>query len=279
MKLGLGTAQLGLDYGIANRTGKPDNADAMAILRTAAQGGVEYFDTASAYGDSEEIIGGFIKESGFKPKLCSKFTDCASAKLELQESLKRLGVGKLDYFLLHRPEQVFLPMFSELLESFRQEPTVGKVGVSVYDASEIEESLKHDVKVIQIPFNIIDSRFIRSGLLERAKSQGVELHARSIYLQGLLITDTPQKPTEAGKYLKLLDSLATGQGISVKELCFLYVRDCAYIDRFFIGCETVGQVEENLALYKLPKLTKEFINRVPLIFADVPDEIVNPSLW
>jgi len=277
MKLGLGTAQLGFHYGIANSTGKPDQSESSAILRTAANSGIECFDTAGAYGDSEETIGKFIKESGIRPKLCTKFSACTSAEHELQESLRCLGVDKLDYFLLHKPEQMYSQEFSKVLEALKQNPAVGKVGASIYNTSEAEECLKHKVQVIQIPFNIIDSRLIKSGFLERAKSQGIELHARSIYLQGLLLK-TGNDPL-SWPVLKTLGLLARDQGLSVKELCFLYVRDCAYIDRFFIGCETVRQVLENIMLYRLAELPKEFMGRMPQIFADVPDEILNPSLW
>jgi aryl-alcohol dehydrogenase-like predicted oxidoreductase len=285
MKLGLGTVQLGIDYGIANRTGKLDKAEAVAILHAAADGGIECFDTAAAYGDSEEIIGRFIKESGFQPKLCTKFSCCALAERELRESLACLGVERLDYFLLHKPAEVFLPEFGAVLESIRKNPAVGKVGVSVYSIDEVLECLNHGVEVLQIPFNIIDSRLVTSGLLKRLKSRGVELHARSIYLQGMLISGTTTKlpgeslPPGAEKYLEMLEMLAKEQGLSVKELCFLYVRDCGDIDRFFIGCETVEQVVENLALYRLPKLSKEFIDKAQALFGDVPDKILNPALW
>ena len=283
MKLGLGTVQLGLEYGISNKTGKPEAAEAVAILHAAADGGIDCFDTAAAYGDSEALIGGFIKESGIRPKVCTKFSGLASAERELQESLEHLCVDKLDYFMLHKPEQVFLPEFSEVLECLKRNPAVGKVGVSVYSAAEVTECLKYQEPptclALQIPFNIIDSRLITTGLLERAKSCGVEIHARSIYLQGLLISDAPTKPPGAEKHLKMLDSLAKELGISVKELCFLYVRDCPYIERFFIGCETVEQVKENLALYNLPKLPKGLIDKIPQILAGVPEKILNPSLW
>ena len=280
MKLGLGTVQLGLNYGIANSTGKPDRNLAAAILQTAANGGIGCFDTAGSYGDSEEIIGQFIKESGVRPKIGTKFSACASAERELQESLQRLGVDKLDYFLLHKPEQVFLPEFSQVIELLKHNPAVGKVGVSVYNVSEAEECLKQNVQVIQIPFNIIDSRFIKGELLERAKYHGIELHARSIYLQGLLLCPAQGTcPPALTRLLHCLESLAKELGISVKELCFLYVRDSVYIDRFFIGCETVEQVMDNLALHRLPELPGAFMSRVQQIFADVPDKILNPSLW
>jgi len=269
MKLGLGTVQLGLKYGIANSTGKPDKAEAAAILRTAVNGGIECFDTAASYGDSEETIGEFIKETGIKPRLCTKFSTCTSVEHDLQESLRRLGVDKLDYFLLHKPEQVFLPEFSKVLESLKHNPAVGKIGVSIYNVAEAEECLKRDIHVMQIPFNVIDSRFIKTGLLERAKSHGIELHARSIYLQGVLANTGNGHVSRS--VLKTLESLAKEQGLSVKGLCFLYVRDCTYIDKFFIGCETVRQVVENLALYDLPELPKKLMNRIQQSFADVSD--------
>jgi len=122
-------------------------------------------------------------------------------------------------------------------------------------------------------------RLVKNKLLERAKSEGVELHARSVYLQGLLLCDRSKRPQGAERYVKILGQLAKEQFMSVKELCFLYVRDCAFIDRFFVGCETVVQVKENLALYNYPPLPKELTDRLPQLFADVPDYMLNPSLF
>ncbi|MCL2699735.1 MAG: aldo/keto reductase [Defluviitaleaceae bacterium] len=277
MKLGLGTVQLGLDYGIANRTGKPGRSEAMTILNAAVSGGIDCLDTAADYGDSEQIIGDFIRRGNI-PKLCTKFSSHASAEGELYASLARLGVDKLDYFLLHKPEQIFSSKFGETLDGLNKNPAAVKTGVSVYTPAEVEECLKYDIKVIQIPFNVLDTRLVKSGLPERIKARNIEIHARSIYLQGLLI-GAQKKPPGAEKYLKILDDIAKEHSITTKELCFLYVRDCAYIDRFFVGCETAAQVEENLAMNNLPGLSEKLMDVISQAFADVPDNILNPALW
>lgn len=277
MKLGLGTAQLGFDYGIANQTGMPDTAEAFEMLRLAYEAGIDTFDTAAAYGGSEKIIGQFIKQNRLqkKIKIVSKGR-LASGCADFYNTLKNLNIEYIDYYLLHSANDLY--NYEDQFKEHIKEGTIKKFGVSVYTSEDIKRCFEfEDVSVIQIPFNLLDNRLIKSGMLEEMKDRGLEVHARSIYLQGLLLMDTDDIPynlREVKGYIDTFDQLARDYGLTRKQLLFLYVRDNEYIDKMFVGCENVRQLNENMQMYN----KKAHINPKEK-FMYVPEKILNPSMW
>ena len=295
-KLGLGTVQLGLPYGIANQTGKPNKQEAFEILARAANAGITCFDTASAYGDSEALIGEFLAEGGFKGRfeISTKIKSVeASDKDDLREqmereaeqSLKRLGLRTLDYLLLHNSGDLrrygsdIAAVGQELVEN----GLIRQFGVSVYSPEDVELCLSYDsISVIQIPFNILDDRLIERSLLPRLREKGVTVHARSAYLQGLILMDSKELPghlIQAQPYLARLEAECEKRGLSKKQLAFCYVRDNPNIDNFFIGCETLEQLNETIELNKLPELPQEELHELGGLFKDIPENILDPSQW
>ena len=277
MKLGLGTAQIGLEYGIFNRTGKPDPNTALDMLSYAVRQGINCFDTAVAYGDSEEIIGGYISSH---PNKLLKISTKVKSPTEIKNVMSRLNITGLNYCLLHNITDlnpVSLEMFSELV----RKRIIHKFGVSVYTPGDIRRCLEYDeIQVIQIPFNVLDSRLRNSLLMERLKERGVEIHARSVYLQGLLLMDkAPDYLREANKYLEEYDDLTKNLSLTRAEAAILYVRDNPYIDRFFIGCETKAQITEAVRINAMPPLNKDAIKAFDDAFEHVPEKILNPTLW
>ena len=295
MKLGLGTVQLGLPYGVANKKGKPDREAAMEILKTACQNGMDSFDTAAGYGESEAIIGEFTERYRMHDnvKISSKtnyFSDKDHLKKDVMESitrsLEKLRVKKLDYYLLHSPAHLF-DFGERLVDMFLEQvrdKKIGKFGVSVYTPQDVEECLKYqEIKVVQVPFNILDQRLLKTGLLQRLKERNVEVHARSVYLQGVInmeLEDIPVSLCELKPYLSDLKKIAEKYSMTKKELAFFYVHNCSLIDKMFIGCETVEQVHEN------SRMIENFTGRpipndkeLTAVFNTIPNDLLNPSLW
>lgn len=301
MKLGLGTVQLGLTYGVANRTGKPDRSETMEILTEAWQAGIDTYDTAAAYGDSEQLIGAFAsnrnlrgmikiatKAGGFA-KSCEQSDAVLETSLRqaVENALEKLGVGYIDYFMLHdRGDLRYIDKISGILQSIKADGLVHKWGLSVYTGRDISTCLEHPcrpaVDVIQIPFNILDQRMILDGTLSAMKSRGIEIHARSVYLQGLIAMEPeilPARLQSAGAFLLELEKIAESCGLTRTELAHCYVRDNAAIDRMFVGCETLEQLRSNLSMQALPPLDYEKVLAYAQQFAVIPDNILNPALW
>ncbi|MFC3886637.1 aldo/keto reductase [Bacillus songklensis] len=300
-KLTMGTAQLGQMYGIANKTGKPNKKDALDIINYAVSKGINSLDTAPGYGESESIIGEFIHEQKtLKRKLPTIITkipsvnlDCGSTtenmvayvKKMVMSSLNKLNIQSIDVCLLHNPDDMtsYEGEVVSSLVKLKHEGLIKKIGISIYHPDEIKQVISLGCfDAVQIPINILDHRLINSGLLNELSKHGIDIYARSIYLQGLIFLDPADLPPylqNAKEPLQKLRKLSLEIGLSPSELSMLFVRDIPEIKKIVIGCETKKQVESNLKLITLPKLTDNIIKQIHFLFNDVPEEIINPTMW
>lgn len=183
MKLGLGTVQFGMDYGISNNTGKTPINEVANILGIARKYGVEIIDTAECYGNAEKILG-IVGVNDFK--VVTKIT----AFGDLNNSLYELGLKSVYGVLAHNVDELaFSTKFWDKLQEYKKQGLTQKIGVSVYNSQQIDLVLeRYDIDLIQVPVNVYDKRLINSGHLKKLKEYGVEIHARSVFLQGLLLT-------------------------------------------------------------------------------------------
>ena len=208
-KLALGTAQFGLDYGIANESGKIKILDAKNILEFARVSKIDLIDTAIGYGDSEKVIG----EIGAQEfKIVSKLPPFTENLLDIdlwlknnvQSSLKRLGVKFLYGLLLHRPGDLRGDMGKKLIKALKKIQSQGlikKIGLSIYDPRELDEFINLiEPDIIQAPLNIIDRRLETSGWLSKLHQSGIEVHTRSTFLQGLLLIPIKKIPSKFDKW-------------------------------------------------------------------------------
>ena len=187
-KLVLGTVQFGLQYGV-NSAGRPSEEGVKAILREAAAQGIRMLDTSSAYGNAEEILGRCIPD-GAPFRLVSKYPKGeASVASVFAQSLRRLGTGHLYGYLLHHFE-VFRanPAVWEEFRALKEQGLVDKIGFSLYEPSELEFILEQGVPfdLLQIPYNLLDRKF--EPYMRELHAKGVEIHVRSTFLQGLLLS-------------------------------------------------------------------------------------------
>jgi len=203
-RLTLGTAQLGQEYGIANRSGAPDLAEASAILDAAWSGGVTAIDTARHYGEAESRIGTWIRATGRSPVVISKFPslrdlgdDQAAAAVEAScdDSLGALRLSSIDVYLAHDAADLTRPTVLSALRRLVDRGSIGGFGVSAYDGAEIEAALAVEGMVlVQAPLSVLDRRLADSGLIARCADRGVAFCARSVFLQGLFFLDPDGLP-------------------------------------------------------------------------------------
>lgn len=285
MKLALGTAQFGLSYGIANQNGQITRVDAKAMLRLAAEKGIDTLDTAIAYGESETCLGE-VGTQGFRliTKLPGVPDDCDMVKRWVQEqvaaSLSRLGVSAVYGLLLHRPEQLLGAEGKELyqtLQSLKESGQVQKVGVSVYAPSELEAlTPRYRFDLVQAPFNLADRRLHTSGWLQRLKHDGIEIHTRSAFLQGLLLMPKAAIPPKFAPWLDVWDKwhgwLAC-HNISAVEACLAFPLAHPEIDRVVVGADSVSQLEQIIRAAARPVPTD-----LPDLTCDA-DDLINPARW
>ena len=300
-ELVVGAVQLGLAYGAANRTGKPSRESALSLVRHAADAGIHKFDTARAYGDSEDRIGealdgrkavrAITKLSPLDDVPPHAIDSVVRARVDksIEESLVALRRDRLDCVLLHRAHHRTAwngAVWDRLIELL-EEGVILSLGVSVQSPSEALAALScADVQHIQLPFNILDWRWRAAGVVERlAERSSVTVHARSVFLQGLLAarnpTLWPRLPDfSASSIVDWLDETARAyERESVADLCLAFVRGQEWIDGVVVGMETEDQLEMNLRLSVLPPLGAEDCAAIEASRPRVAAALLDPAQW
>ena len=300
-ELVLGSVQLGLAYGAANRTGKPSRGAACRLVSRAVDAGVTKFDTARAYGDAEERLGEALRTRRAVRTITklSPLTELAhnatrrevraAVDASLDASLYALRKPHIDCLLLHRAEHMTAfggQVWERLIERL-EDGTVLALGVSVQSTAEAMAALDcPDVRHMQLPFNILDWRWREAGVIDRMRTRAhVTIHARSVFLQGILAAgDASVWPAvegvDAGALLQLLDGIAGDFGReSVADLCLAYARGQDWIDGVVVGMETENQLEENLRLFVRPPLTSADCAEIARLIPRLPETLLNPAQW
>lgn len=294
----LGTVQLGQKYGISNTIGEPTWNTSFQILKNAVKYGINSFDTAPIYGTSEKLLGSFFQKQKHlqNPIIITKIPNLNSSKKKsrdeilkffkksIESSLKNLQINKIPICLLHEPLDLFHhPDIPQCLETIKEEGLVGKIGVSVCNPSEVEKFLEIGIfDSIQIPLNIFDTRLITEGFLSKLRKKNTIIFARSIFLQGLFFIQLDKIPDylqKAKHYLDSLHLLASRLDMSMDQLTLSYIRDIPEITSLIIGVDTVEQLVRNMEILNLPKLSNKTRQEISSLFKEVPEEIINPSLW
>ena len=298
MKIILGTAQLGLNYGITNKNGKPSFDTSIDIIKTALQNNITDFDTARAYGNSEEIIG-IAKEKFTNMNIITKLDtlpdvnettskDIIIDKINksIDYSLKFLKVKIIDTLLLHRFSHYKNKIIWDYLLKLKKQKKIKKLGVSVYYVQEAVEALKDEnIKHIQLPINILNDTWFNPDFLElKKKRDDVIIHCRSIFLQGILISSKDKWPNldniNSEEYVNKLDGLTSTFNFNNKiELCLSYVKSIDWINGLLMGVDNVSQLKENIKLFNIRKLKKNEFDLIRTTFKNVPENLLNPSMW
>jgi aryl-alcohol dehydrogenase-like predicted oxidoreductase len=285
LKLALGTAQFGLSYGIANKTGRVPLNEAREILAEAARHGIDVLDTAIDYGESESTLGE-IGVSGFRvvsklptvPEDCNNVVDWVTA--QLVDSLVRINTDRLYAVLLHRPQQILGARGDDIIRALQRVKSIGlteKVGLSVYSIDEFAPLfVGGNIDIVQAPFSLLDRRLLQSGWMSRFHEEGIELHVRSIFLQGLLLLTRAQLPKEFSRWRKIWEEWERWQnvtGLAPLAACVRYALSIREIDKIVVGVDSLRQLQEIFAAGD---------REIPCL-PDWPDFIdtalINPPLW
>ena len=289
MKLGIGTAQFGFDYGISNRQGKTPLPEVKTILEIAAKSGIDFIDTASAYGESEEALGSALpKKHSFriitKTQPVSFGQSAEKLKSDFYRSLEKMKQEKIYSLLFHHANEFFQPggaSLWEAMEGLKGEGLVEKIGASAYNPEEIlsaNEQLGFDI--VQIPFSVFDCRMRDTGAISDLAASGVEIHARSIFLQGLLFIE----PAELNAYFNPVREKLTSFreycasfGMSPMDGAFAFIKGVREIECAIIGINDSAQLQINQESFG-KDFSDEFVMGLGKFAINDP-AFVNPSMW
>lgn len=288
-RLVLGTAQLGMPYGINNEIGEPDFNSACDIVNSAFSQGITHFDTAQAYGDSEQVLGRVFDELkiGTQVKVYSKLhpgvdlCDEEAVRLSVEDSLRKLKIDKLEGLLLHHEDglRFWDQGLREVLRGLVVEGKVRLIGVSFYTPQMALDALDIDgIDMINIPANILDQRFENAGVFSKARKCGKQVFVRSIFLQGLLLMPLDCVPASMQitlPYLKRLEEMARAMKLNRQELALEYAAQKWPSSFVLFGAESKAQIMDNVRAF----LSKSVLKVDEHIFRNVPENILNPALW
>lgn len=278
-KLALGTVQFGLDYGINNDSGKVPEEEVFQILDLSYESGIDILDSASAYGDSESVLGSYPNISRFN--IISKFSK-GDVEESVINSLKNLNVDKLYGCMVHtfslfkdNPK-----IFDEMI-SLKESEKITKIGFSLYHPDELQYLIYNEIKfdIVQVPYSIFDQRF--GDWFKKLKEMEVEIHVRSVFLQGLMFKDADSLPdifNDVKDKIRKLHSLSKENQIPVASLCINFVTLNEDVDRVVMGVDNISNLQDNIAV-------QDDLLRVKCVYDELLElrednkNIILPSNW
>ena len=278
MKLALGTAQFGLDYGVTNQDGQVTIEEVESILNFAKINGIDTLDTASRYGNSEQVLGD-AGVDGYQivTKTVSLKNDVNGVIKGFYQSLENLNQKAVDGLLIHDINEVNDKKFNRLferLDELKQQGLVNKIGFSTYVPEQVDFLLENfDFDIIQLPFNVFDNRLIQGGQLKALKDRNIEVHARSVFLQGVLLNfDSLSGYFSIWKeQFDTYQAMVSDRGLSLLEYALNFVLNIKEIDKVLVGVNSEDQLKEIVqSVHSQKDISAYPINDINLL---------NPSLW
>ena len=285
-RFALGTAQFGMRYGINNSSKAGiDINEIEEILKFSSEKKIDLLDTAMNYGDSEKKLGRCDLD---KFKIVTKLSSLEGRsknlesllKNKINESLKNLNRSNLHALLLHNPEDLLGPNGDRIfnyLNNFKNEGVISKIGLSIYSPSILDKLIpRYEFDLVQAPFNILDTRLLDSGWLEKLNAIGIEIHARSVFLQGLLLTPSQEIPNEFKRWESIfikIEKWSKEKKMSLIEACILFTLKQKKIDKIILGIDSLKHLKEILKID-----FKKNILGLPKI-SSTDESLINPSKW
>ncbi len=256
----LGTAQFGFSYGITNSAGQVSEGEVAIILQKLEQAGIHWLDTAQAYGNAEMILGRclpkvhslrFISKLPGQSEDVIRSSDVDAWEQNFKASCSNLSISCLDAFLLHSPCDLLKPgghLLENWLFSLRERGLVKSLGVSIYDSTDLEGVNPAFLDHVQLPMSLYDQRLLNDGTVSRLKNIGATIHARSVYLQGLLLKPANEWPgwicPELRKHHSALETFARQKGCSLIDLALGFVREQTQLDGVVVGICSMKELKE-----------------------------------
>ena len=277
-KLALGTAQFGLDYGISNVSGQVHPNEVKNILSIAKNNNINTLDTASGYGNSETILGN-VGVNSFKivTKTTSIKTGVDNMLKSFKQSLENLRMESIDGLLIHNIEDIQDKEFDllyEKLNNLKQDKLIKKIGFSTYTPKQVDFLLDNfDFDLIQVPFNVFDVRLIEGGQLQALKNKSIEVHARSVFLQGVLLNfnNLPNYFLTWQEQFKKYQEMVNSSGLSLLEYALNFALNTKELDKVLVGVNNANQ------LIDIINSSKTSANLKAFSIDDI--DLLNPSLW
>lgn len=288
-KVVLGTVQIGLDYGVSNRSGLMPLTEATDLIKTAHRLGCRTLDTAQAYGDAELKLGQIgvdqfkvISKLAHLPQECSDLTE--HVYRNVHEMRSKVGTRAFEAVLLHNPRELLVltdKQISQVTAGFdllKREGVIRKCGVSVYNPNELEDiSSCFDSELVQIPCCPLDARWAELPRIQKMFKSGVEIHVRSIFLQGLLLMKSADIPGYFNPWSEMLGQWrewVKDHGMTRLEACLLISLKNPLFDKIVVGAQSKDELEQQFHC-----LSNQMLDFPTIGFGTSDEAFLDPSRW
>lgn len=291
-QLCLGTVQFGLSYGITNSAGQVAEEEVRRILDYATQEGIPYLDTAQAYGKAEKVLGRAMpKGNSFAliSKLSAQKQPVFTAKDQIRwedsffRSCNNLRKASLYAFLLHSSADLRKPgghYLRDWLLSLRARGLVQRLGISIYSADDLEGVAPSLLQLVQLPLSLYDQRLLSDGTIDSLVSIGCVVHARSIYLQGLLLKSSADWPNWISQNNRnhhlILENYARARGLSLIDLSLGFIRAQKNIEAAVLGLCSTEELHQLTDSWRRPLCWEKAEWKS---WAPSNNEFVDPRFW
>ena len=284
-EIALGTANFGQTYGVANEIGQLSEVAIAKIIETARVHGIRTIDTAYSYGESLAILGRvgvgdfeIISKVGSIPSESEDVARIVTDQVLL--TLEHLRNTKIKAMLVHNVDEILGPhgeqIFCGLVEAKRR-GLVEKIGVSIYDPISLDLICRRfPIDLVQAPMNVFDNRIFDSGWLDRLSNAGIEVHSRSVFLQGLLLRKDAQLRAEFSNWREDFEQLGSWFSASTKTplaKCVSHIKSFSQVSRLVVGVDTESQLMDVIEAYS------DDPERAPKFKLRDPDILLDPSKW
>ena len=288
----LGTAQFGQDYGITNNTGIISNNELDKIFQSILKKEINFLDTADAYGNSQRIIGN--KLNGKEIKIITKFKtgvkksfkkeDINNLEFGFQESLKRLNKKSIDSYLLHDPKE-FMKGNNDLLLSWlnnlKDRGLIKRIGVSIYEESDLNYIPLNEIQVIQFPLSVYDQRLLKKSFITKLKEHNISIHIRSIFLQGLLLQKSSNWPKFINKsFLNhhiYYQNKVLQNKLTLLESAISFIKKLDFPELILFGVTSSSELECFYKIWKSEKILDNNLNFNLFKWDNIDD--IDPRRW
>jgi aryl-alcohol dehydrogenase-like predicted oxidoreductase len=286
VKLALGTVQFGLDYGAFGDSARPSSDAIFATLDQAYAAGIAMLDTAAAYGNSEVVLGELAAAERFTivtkiPSLKDCADPYATASKHIANSLSHLKTDSIYGVMTHSVDDLLGVNGNEIwraMSAAKQAGKVERIGASVYSPEQADAiTRRYPIEIIQLPFNVFDQRALQTGLFDRLKHLGVEIHVRSVFLQGLLLSEIAQLPAALNVAAPLLASFrsqCSAMGCSPLTAALAFVRQQEAIDKIVVGVRNTEELAGILTAWQAEPILPDLS-----ALASTDLQLIDPSNW
>jgi len=291
-RLAIGAVQFGMSYGVANRVGQISQGQAKKIVLAAQSSGIGLYDTAPCYGNSEQVLGQILPSQSqvmTKTHIVAseqvQASDLKACECVFQASLNALGRASIYGVMVHATEDLNKVGSDRLyawLCELKTRGLVEKIGVSVYTPEQVDwVTERYAVDLVQFPLSVMDQRMKAQGRLAKLKALGIELHVRSVFLQGLLLMGRAELPAYFAPYrdaIIFLHEQAQACVMTPLQLCLSFVMSLPEIDRVIVGVQTLTQLSEILQAVKRPLAPS--LKKVDFqACCDHRSGLIHPAVW